>query len=217
LRPVLVLVALLVLAGCGGGSAPPRLADGSQPPDLPPPLSAVRNAVMTRVATVPAHTLAPTTRKACDLLAHARDPIVVRRVGVDGTSLTFAGGASLYGCDAIPDRYEDPDLPRAGGWCGGAVGRWRSERLRDPRLALCTAKDGGVTAFAWVQPGRAARWVGVRSAGREDIYETAGGLPVRVATTDRVHPEGAAIFDVAEYGRNGALLRGYEVHAAVAG
>ena len=50
------------------------------------------------------------------------------------------------------------------------------------------------------------------------MYEVAGGLPVRVATTSRVDAEtSSAVFDISEHDAAGKLLRSYELRAQVAG
>ena len=89
--------------------------------------------------------------------------------------------------------------------------------LRAPRLTLCTNEDHEVTAFAWVDPPPAATWVSAKTQGFTQIFETAGGVPVRVTTSDDVDPEGAATFEIAEYGRDGEQLREYDLRASVAG
>lgn len=172
---------------------------------------------MTRVAVLRARNLAPSKQRACRDLPGDGNPLVVERVGIDGSSMTFADGPALHACDAIPRPFPDPDLATAHGSCGGSVGRLQSGILRDPRLSLCTADDHTVTAFAWMTPSTRTAWVAVKSHGSEQIFQTAGGLPVRVTTSDDVNPEGWATFEIEEYGRQGEQLRRYELHTAVAG
>jgi hypothetical protein len=211
------LVALVALvAGCGGDGSPPQLVDGSRPAAVPAVLAGLDGAVMTRARTVPASDHDRDRLVACGLPFGASDT-VVERVGLEGSSLTFAGGSGLNGCDAIPDPAEDPDRPYGGIWCGASVGRVTDGVLNDPRLDLCTAESGEVTAFVWVEPQPAAKWVVVSDAGSREVYEVAGSLPVRVTTTEGVRAEGSALFDIEEYGADGTRLREYTLEAAVAG
>lgn len=203
-------------AGCGGGQVPPQLADGSTPPAVPVSLSGVDGAVMTRDRTLPAHEVGVEQQQACPDLPLDGDRLVVERTGMDGSSLTVADGSSLYACDAIPNPFPDPD--RTGnGACGSAVGRLQGAVLRDPRLDLCTDTDHQVTAFAWIVPLPEAAWISSKTKGSTQIFRVGRGLPVRVTTSDDVDPEGAATFEIGEYGRDGKKLRGYAYHASVAG
>ena len=69
----------------------------------------------------------------------------------------------------------------------------------------------------WIVMILCTHWEPVAHDGWVEVYETAGGLPVRVATTD-VDPDGtAATFDVSEHTNAGRLLRTYRLDAAVAG
>ena len=148
------------------------------------------------------------------------DGTVVERTGLNGSSLTIESGRLLFGCDKIPDPLtaEDPDLPYGGIWCASPNGRIAEGGLNDPRLSLCPNTDASYTAFAWVEPQPAAKWIVVSDAGTSEIYEVAESLPVRVTTTDGVEPESSrASFDVAEYAADGRKLREYVLEAAVAG
>jgi hypothetical protein len=72
--------------------------------------------------------------------------------------------------------------------------------------------------FAWVEPGPDARFVAVEQAGYVEVYEVAGGLPVRIATTSDVQVERSrASFRVSEHDVRGRLLRRDVLDAAVAG
>lgn len=214
-----MLAGLLALAGCGGGgSSPPRLADGSAAPHVPPPLAGVEGAVLTRASVRPAGEVDQERLEACGLSPAAAATPVVERVGVDGWSWTFAGaGDALYACDGIPEPLGDPDRPGGGVWCGASAGRLDRGELNDPRLDLCTAEGGDLTAFAWIVPDLGVRWVAVKGGERRELYEVAGSLPVRVSTMDGVQPEGAATFAIEEYAADGSLLRAYALDAVVAG
>ena len=89
--------------------------------------------------------------------------------------------------------------------------------MRDPRLDLCTDVDHKVTAFAWIVPLPEAVWISSKTRGFTQMFRRAGGLPVRVTTSDDVDPEGAATFEIGEYDSDGKRLRAYEYHASVAG
>jgi hypothetical protein len=222
LRRAVLIAALgsVATAGCGGGGgeAALRLADGSAAPNRPQALSNLHGAVLTRAERIEASQLDASTRAGCDLLSEGKGVLIVKRVDLHGTSLTFAHGAAVYGCDAIQDRLPDPDLPKEGGWCGGAVGHVRAGTLRDPRLDLCTATDHTLTAFAWIQPRPDTEWVAVESEGRRQVYEAAARLPIRVTTVDGVDAStSTADFSVEEYDRDGVRLADYELHAAIAG
>ncbi len=209
------------LAGCGGGDSPPQLVDGSSPVALPAELADLDNAVLTRSSVLPAHNVDQARLEACGLAPEADDTAVVERVGLNGSSLTFAGAdLSLYGCSAIPDpvTVDDPDNPGGGIWCGAAAGRLDAGKLNDPRLTLCQAEDGDLTGFAWIEAGADTKWVVVSDAGRREVYEVAESLPVRVTTTDGVQPESSrASFDIEEYAADGGKLREYVLETAVAG
>jgi hypothetical protein len=142
---------------------------------------------------------------------------VISRVGVDGTSVTFrtASGGNLVACDGTAI-YGEPNRP----WCGEALGRVRAGRLLDPRLdlAACSTPSGDRVAFAWVEPGRGARYVAVRRHGFGEVYPVVGPVPVRIATTSDIDLEtSSASFAVTEHDADGRLLRSYSLQARVAG
>jgi hypothetical protein len=91
--------------------------------------------------------------------------------------------------------------------------------LLDPRLDIgCSTDDGTQMGFVWVQPSTDARYVTVEQQGYGEVYEVAGELPVRVATTTDVEVEGSrASFDLSEHGADGRLIRSYTLEARVAG
>jgi hypothetical protein len=218
---LVALVALVAVTGCsGGGSSPPQLVDGSRPAEVPEALADLDRAVMTRTR-ITAREIAQRGLRSCERLASAHaEPgsAVVERVGVDGASLTFGGGSTLNACDAIAHPFADPDRPAGSPWCGGSVGTMVRGRLRDPRLDLCTAEGGDITAFAFVEPGDDAKWIAVAEGDRREIYEVAGSFPVRVTTVRGLRAaKSAASFDIEEYAADGRKLRAHTLNAAVAG
>jgi hypothetical protein len=216
----LVGVLLLALAGCGGGDSPPQLVDGSVAASLPAVLDALDGGVLTRTVVTSEGNLDHDEYEACGVPADGGDRTVVERTGLHGSSLTIESGRLLFGCDKIPDprTAEDPDLPYGGIWCASPNGRIGEAGLNDPRLSLCPNTNDEYTAFAWVEPRPAAKWIVVSDAGTSEVYEVVESLPVRVTTTHGVEPERPrASFDVAEYAVDGRKLREYVLDAAVAG
>jgi hypothetical protein len=140
---------------------------------------------------------------------------VVRRVGVDGESVTFRdGGRGLHACDnTLGPRADDRR------WCGAAYGELVDGRLRDPRLDIgCGTPDGKQTGWVWVQPHDETKYVVVHEPGYAEVYEIAAGLPVRVATSSGVRIEGSrASFDLSEHDAAGKRLRRHRLDAFVAG
>jgi hypothetical protein len=210
------VVLLFVLTSCGGGGSP-QLIDGSRSADAPAALAGLDGAVMTRVRAVPAGELAVRRLRACGLLRGGEHTTVVERVGLAATSLTARVRSSLNACDGILHPVPDPDRPYGGIWCGSSVGRLAHAKLNDPRLDLCTAEDGEITAFVWVEPLPRAKWVVVKTGGVREVYEVSSSLPVRVTTTESVRQEGSASFDIEEYAAEGRKLRAYTLDASVAG
>jgi hypothetical protein len=140
---------------------------------------------------------------------------LVVRVGAYSASVTFLrrAGRGLIGCDGVPDARDDGRT-----WCGRAFGRLSRGRLREPRLDLaCTDDDGNPIAFAWIQPSRRTAYVVVEQHGYVEAYRVAGGLPVRVTTTDVDVGRSSALFLVSEHDRDGRLLRAYRLEPRVAG
>src|SRR5262249_13832768 len=72
-------------------------------------------------------------------------------------------------------------------------------------------------AFAWVEPGREARYVVVRQHGYSEAYPVVADLPVRVVTSDVDLDRASATFAVSEHKARGRLLRRYRLRATVAG
>ena len=228
-RPVLgslLAVATLVAmaaAACAGDEKPPaRLIDGT-PAERPSAVTLegiAKDQIATTVNVVDARRVAPTTR-AAQCLRRARDHAavgpMVARVGVNGESVTFrsSSGQSLIACDRAAAVSEGRDV-----WCGIAVGRLERGRLQDPRLDLagCRTAAADPVAFAWVEPGRATRYVTVGQPGFTEVYRVASGLPVRVTTTSDIDQEGSrASFRITEHDGDGSLLRAYTLDARVAG
>ncbi len=72
--------------------------------------------------------------------------------------------------------------------------------------------------FVWVEPSPGTRFVAVAQPEYTEVYDVAGELPVRVATTSGVDAEtSSAVFDISEHDASGRLLRTYELRAQVAG
>ena len=220
-RPLPLLALVVLVGGCGGGGSPAALLDGSPPPAVPRGLEGLEGpVVMTRVRVVPAQKLDRAQLREC---LHDHRPVtlppqerIVERTGATGTSLTFRGRPLgwIRGCDASAGPTE------AGGhWCSEAAGRLRPEgRLFDPRLNIgCLDTEGRQIGFAWLDPLPRARYVAVEGPGYAEVYETAGGLPVRVTTRD-VHSEGSsATFRVTQYAAAGRGLSRRTIRAVVAG
>jgi hypothetical protein len=222
LRLALSLVAIALTVGCAGDDPPPAsLLDGSPPASLDVTLAGVDDpTVVTRGKIVEVDRVPPTSSIAeCFEENRSASPagVVVARVAVNGESVTFrdSSGHGLYGCDNSLGARIDGRR-----WCGGAFGRLDDGHLRDPRLDLgaCTTADGRVVGFAWLEPLNGVAYVVVRQPRFAEVDEVAGGLPVRVATTDGVEIEGSrASFDVSEHDARGRRVRAYRLETAVAG
>ena len=197
------------------------LMDGSSARDVPVELEAVdQPTVLTLVRVVRDAKREPETPSASCLRGsnwgiRAAGPSV-ERVGVYSESVTFRQESrrGIFGCDnSLGPREENRR------WCGGAYGTLYSRHLRDPRLDIgCQATDGSLMGFVWIEPSPGTRFVAVAQPEYTEVYEVAGGLPVRVATTTGVRVEGSsAIFDISEHDASGKLVRSYELRAQVAG
>src|SRR5262249_13802240 len=133
--------------------------------------------------------------------------VVVERTGVQGESVTFlnTSGRQILGCD-YAGGHGDDDRP----WCGLAAGQLHAGRLRDPRLDLGWSTGGrNRLGFVWVQPARTTRFVVVQPPGFAEVYEIAGGFPIRVTTSDVNVDSLRASVAVSEYSREGKLIRQY--------
>jgi hypothetical protein len=222
-RPGVVLVALAAFAqvACLGGGAPPsRLADGSPVRAPSVTLDGVSSRqVATKAAALDLHDAAtgPVARCLAATREHVPRGPIVRRVGVDGASVTYrtASGRNLIACDGTAVSSEHDRT-----WCGVALARVRDERLLDPRLDLasCTTPSGNSVAFAWVEPGPRTRYVTIRRHRFIEVYPLIAGLPVRVAATSGIDLDtSSASFDVSEHDTTGQLLRSYTLRTRVAG
>jgi hypothetical protein len=69
-----------------------------------------------------------------------------------------------------------------------------------------------------MQPTDDTKYVAVHERDYTEVYEVAGGLPVRVATASGAMIEGSrASFELSEHDASGNLLRRYRLDAVVAG
>ena len=210
--PLCLGVALALQLGCtrDAAQAPAILVDGS--PARPPPVTLEgvdAPQIATRVRVASAGSRAP-----CALAKAARGP-VVERLGVTGASVTFSalGRRGVHACDAT-----DLDGSRIERWCAHAFGRLVAGRLRDPRLSItCRNGDDEPVGFAWIQPGPATAYLAVRQQGYAEVYTASGATPARVTTSGVDLSTSRATFAISEHGRNGALLRSYELEARVSG
>ena len=219
LRLVASSVCALALTACGSNDEPrTRLLDGS--PAVAPSVSldgVDEPAIAANVAVIPRRQLASSSAE-LECLRRSDDegvgPLVVS-VGTYATSVTFRAASSraLIGCDGVTAGRES-----ARHWCGRAFGLLRHGRLRDPRLDLaCDGADGRPVAFAWVEPGPRTAYVAVVERGYVEVYDVAGGLPVRVVTTDVDVSRSSASFAVSEHDSAGHLVRRYRSEPTVAG
>ena len=141
--------------------------------------------------------------------------VVVERIGRITRSLTIAqrGSPDVFACDATGVRLEGRE------WCGVSAGRLKRGRVNDPRLELlCRDRRGRHVASAFVNPRRAARWIAVAQEGFSELYPTAAGLPVRIATTSGVdYAHARATFHVAQLDAARRILERARIVARVAG
>jgi hypothetical protein len=195
--------------------------DASSPPALPVELDGVEQPmVLTRVRLVSGAKRTPTSASASclgerDWDIRATGPSV-ERVGVYSESVTFIQESrrGVFGCDNSPGvRQEDRR------WCGGSYGTLYSGHLRDPRLGLrCSTSEGDRMGFVWVEPSPETHFVSVAQSEFTEVYEVAGDLPVRVATTSGVGSDPLrATFHLLEHDADGHLIRRYELDAVPAG
>jgi hypothetical protein len=209
----------LVVAAAGCSREPPvpsTLIDGS--PARPPPVrleGVAEPTIATRVRILRVPLERGSLKARCVGPPDAPGTVVVQRVGVSGTSVTFRGPSpqSLYGCDTSTAR----PTARAS-WCGRSFARLHAGRLRDPRLSVsCRTVGDEPLGFAWIEPGRLASHVVVARAGFHEVYPVAGDLPVRITTGNVDLGRSSAEFAVSEHARDGRRLRSYELEARVSG
>jgi len=220
LRCLLLVLPCALAAGCRqGDDVPQRLVNGAPARASPVPLAGVdRTTVLSEVRVVAAGRVGRGSAVERCLRAAGEDPAgnVVVRTGVNGASVTFrvASGRALYACDGSTGARG-----HGGRWCGRAFGRLVRGKLRDPRLDLagCTASAGDTIAFAWIEPGRRARYLALRQPGYVEVYPVTQRLPVRIATVTGIDIGASrASFEVTEHDGGGARLREYELDARVA-
>jgi hypothetical protein len=198
---------LMLAAGCDSDARPTRLLYGEPAAEFRP----VAGSVVTRTRVVRAAFLG--RRFTLCRSDGPVDTLVVERVGVFAESLTFRdrGGLHVHACDGAGDRSRP--------WCGGSVGRLYDGRLLDPRLdVLCSDEDGERLAYAWVEPVAGSHWIGVDQGSYTELYEVAGGLPVRIVTRRGIDGAAAsATFELTQYDIRGRELLRSKLEAAVAG
>jgi hypothetical protein len=216
-------VAVAFVAGCADrAERPSTLVDGS--PATPPPaelegvseLAVATKIRVRRAAALPADGQAASCVRAHDPAApDGRDGVIVERVGVESSSVTFGSASGLHGCDGSKGTREAGRR-----WCGIAFGVVKSGRLDDPRLDVtgCRTASGAPLGFVWVYAGPRTRYVAVRQDGYVEVYEPASGTPIRIATATGVEVDGSrATFRISEHDARGHLLRRYELDAVPAG
>jgi hypothetical protein len=207
---------LLATAACDKEAPPKRLLYGEAAAEFRP----VEGSVVTQARVVRAAFLGRRFSLCLSKADRAKFPVdtlVVERIGVFAESLTFLdrGGRHLYSCDGGVDRAGDRPRP----WCGGSVGRLYEGRLLDPRLdVLCRDQKGQPLAYAWVEPTAGSHWIGVDQGSYMEMYEVAGGLPVRLASRRGVDRGASrATFELTQYDVLGRELLKGKLEAAVAG
>jgi hypothetical protein len=216
-----VLATTTVVAGaCGDGPEQPRLlVDGSRARAASIQLEGVDEPVLqTKLRLVTARSVrtgSPLDDCLHDNWSATPAGLIVHRIGTDGESAAFLDRSrrALMACDGARGAAGRQ-------WCGHTHGRLARGRLFDPRLSLggCSTVSGLAVAFVWITPGPHTRYVVVERRGFSESYETAAGLPVRVAATERVDSvRSSAIVEVSEHAPDGRRLRWYEVEAHVAG
>ena len=160
---------------------------------------------------------APDCLSGIDRETVAANATAVERIGVNGSSVTFANrdGSRVYACDGGIDPAGERDPP----WCGAVVGQREGERLLDARLdVVCVDRSHHALGYAFVEPVARARWIGVQQDDYVELYEVVAGLPVRVETTRGIDLERArAAFEVMQYDAEGRELVRESLEAAVAG
>jgi hypothetical protein len=218
----MIALAIVVSAGCADdGATPDRLLDGSETEAPPVELQGVDEpAVLTKVNVVQPSAQDDKERSASCLRDHETlrpRGASAERITVHSETVTFeeSSGRAIFGCDDSPGTREGDRR-----WCGGAYGQLYAGELRDPRLNIggCRTADEESIAFVWVQPDATARYIAVPQSGFTEVYESAGRLPIRVATTSGFIPDPLGVtIDMTEHDASGKLLRSRRVDAVPAG
>jgi hypothetical protein len=212
LRFLAAMCVLLAAAGCGHGGRPRHLLHGETAADFRP----VRGSVIVSARALRG-TVFGRRFRLCRPRSVSAVALVLERIGVFSESLTFSDRHHriLYACDGGLDPAGEHRPP----WCGASAGLLVDGRLLDPRLDItCRDRQGHPLAYAWVQPRRGVRWIGVDQGSYTEMYEVLAGLPVRIATERSVDvSEARASFDVREYDAEGRELVRTKLEAEVAG
>ena len=214
------LSALVLIAATACADDAPRpptvLSDGSAARPPPVVLEDVEGpTILTRARVLRRDSVEPGSRTERCIDAARASGVVVERVSVSGTSVTFLapGSRAVHGCDASPAHAREGSP-----WCGHAYGRLVAGCLRDPRLSVtCSGDDGEPLGFAWIQPGVAASYVVVGRRGYSEVYPVTGDTPVRIVTDDVDRDSASGTFSVSEHARDGRQLSAYEVEARTSG
>jgi hypothetical protein len=215
LSATVLLLAVLLLAGCdSGGARPERLLYGEAAPEF----EAVPGSVIAIGRVLEGTTLGRRFTSCRPTGAGIEaDTVVVERIGVFGESLTFtdSGRKTVYACDGGADPLGERTPP----WCGSSAGRLFGGKLLDPRLdILCRDRKGRALAYAWVEPAAGVKWIGVDQGRYTEVYEVLARLPVRIASIRGVQTGRArATFDVTQYDDHGKELVKGKLEAGVAG
>jgi hypothetical protein len=218
---LVVLAAAALMVGCSGGDdgTARTLFDGSAVREAPVSFEGIENdVVVTSQALVPTASLDPESAagSCVEQFDHEFEGAAVLRLGVATETVTAreTHGRAVLGCDNSTGEREDHRR-----WCGGAYGNVDQGRLTDPRLSIgCRASDGRPVGFIWVEPTDRTRYVAVEQPDYTEVYEVAGGLPIRIATVSGVDVEtSSATFEISQYDADGRRLRELTLEAFVAG
>jgi len=141
--------------------------------------------------------------------------IAIERLGrvTRSVTVTQRGSRALFACDETGVKLERRE------WCGFSAGALRDGRLADPRLnILCVDRHRRHVASVFVNPVRGARWISVDQGPYTELFPTARGLPVRVASTHDVdYGRARATFRISQIGPGGRILVRRRFVAQVAG
>ncbi|HST26651.1 MAG TPA: hypothetical protein VLJ76_11745 [Gaiellaceae bacterium] len=209
-----VAVAAPAVAGGAPRPIPSRLVDGSSPPAVPAALRSLGGRlVMTRVRI-------GAVKEERGLVSTCPTPQSVggsepfaERIGANGRDVTFLlSSREVAACDRDPRARS-----LYGPWCGRAGWTVYGGRVSDPRLTVCTRRDGAaIAAFGWIDPIRGSRWIVVDQPGFREVYPVVGELPVRVETVAGIDAVRGAVFRTTQYDARGRLLAARKVAAVIA-